>query len=240
MTSIRLSEIRHLVEETLAAGTLLPPPRRFAKPGPARAPRPPDSHTRNPPLISWEDRWRAAPYDKLLEYRSLRVQLVRSAASAGYGSCYPEGFADRLRLEETRNKMYDLAFFPQSMPSFTSQGRQLVSSATASKSTRDGRVVKILVYFTAELLVLISLWLLEVEDLIPNIKQSSSQGERSFCSLPLEGNSGNKSLNMSILRVYIALSKTIVLNMLNVLSLRLFGPPKCVPASRRRVFWSPL
>lgn len=111
MTSIRLSEIRHLVEETLAAGTLLPPPRRFAKPGPARAPRPPDSHTRNPPLISWEDRWRAAPYDKLLEYRSLRVQLVRSAASAGYGSCYPEGFADRLRLEETRNKMYDLAFF---------------------------------------------------------------------------------------------------------------------------------
>lgn len=40
-----LSGIRHLVEEMLAAGTLLPPPRRFANPGPARAPRPPDSHT---------------------------------------------------------------------------------------------------------------------------------------------------------------------------------------------------
>lgn len=40
-----MSGIRYLVEEMLAAGTLLPPPRRFAKPGPARAPRPPDRHT---------------------------------------------------------------------------------------------------------------------------------------------------------------------------------------------------
>lgn len=63
------------------------------------------------------------------------------------------------------------SIFHSPLPSFTSQGRQLVSSATASKSTRDGRVVKVLVYFTAELLVLISLWLLRLEDLIPNIKQ---------------------------------------------------------------------
>lgn len=56
-----------------------------------------------------------------------------------------------------------------SQPSFTSQGGQLVSSATAPKGTGDGRVVEILVYFAAELLVLVGLWLLRLEELIPNI-----------------------------------------------------------------------
>ena len=40
----------HLVEELLAAGTLLLLlPRRLAKPGPARAPRPPDIQTKKKP-----------------------------------------------------------------------------------------------------------------------------------------------------------------------------------------------
>lgn len=38
-----------------------------------------------------------------------------------------------------------------------------MSSTTTAKSTRDGRVVEILVHFTAELLVLISLWFLTLE-----------------------------------------------------------------------------
>lgn len=56
-----------------------------------------------------------------------------------------------------------LIFFSSPQASFTSQGRQLVSSATAAKSTRDGRVVEILVHFTAKLLVFIGLWLLRLE-----------------------------------------------------------------------------
>lgn len=59
-TTERTDRIRHLVEELLAAGTLLLLlllelllPRRLAKPGPARAPRPPQDrkhiHER-PPL----------------------------------------------------------------------------------------------------------------------------------------------------------------------------------------------
>lgn len=100
----------------LAAGTLLPPPRRFAKPGPARAPRPPDSHAKKTPLISRGDMWRAAFWEKLLEYRSLRAQLDRSAASAGCGSCCPEGFADRLRLEVTRGVLGLFGFYKYFFP----------------------------------------------------------------------------------------------------------------------------
>lgn len=38
-----------------------------------------------------------------------------------------------------------------------------MSSTTTAEGTRDGRVVEILVHFTAELLVLISLWFLTLE-----------------------------------------------------------------------------
>lgn len=60
-----------------------------------------------------------------------------------------------------KKKKRDIFYSTQA--AFTSQSRELVSSATTAKSTRDGRVVEILVHFTAELLVLISLWFLTLE-----------------------------------------------------------------------------